>query len=313
MSLKDSPLNKLVYGDGNEIKLPSTRKQAFVFYGKEHFGKLILTSLICFAFFIPAIIWLYVMNYARAEALAALDATAETYLQQYSSLLVAHALKTYLVLIPFIAVGFVGLAGGFTIVKKIIFNERSNYSVFWKGIAGNWFFFAVWGIVFGISYFLLRFDTTYYTVGALHPAVKGIFIGVGVLQFVFVAMMTPFFCTGCVVYKYKLGQALKNAALLTFSRLFVNFAVVTVCFAPLVAVAFIPSPFQLIGLAVIAVFYCGYTLLAFSCYCNHLFDVYINPKLGGEYVGKGLRRKDCSDAQPAKENVENDVTSGEDN
>ena len=295
MGMKDSPLNKLIYGDGNEVRLPTTRRQAFAFYGKEHFGKLILTSLLCFAFFIPAIVWLYVMNYAKSEALRALDSASATYLQEYSSLMVAHALKTYLILIPFVVVGFIGLAGAFAFVKKMIFNERSNYAVFFKGIAENWSFFAVWGLIFGISYFLLRFDTVYYTVGALHPAIKGTFIGVGIIQFALIAMMTPFFCTGAVVYKYKPWQALKNAALLAFSRLLVNFAVVAVCFAPLIAVAFIPSPFQLIGLAAIAVFYCGYAVLAFSCYCNHLYDIYINPKLGTEFVGRGLRRADGAD------------------
>lgn len=134
MGMKDSPLNKLIYGDGNEVRLPTTRRQAFAFYGKEHFGKLILTSLLCFAFFIPAIVWLYVMNYAKSEALRALDSASATYLQEYSSLMVAHALKTYLILIPFVVVGFIGLAGAFSFVKKMIFNERSNYAVFFKGI-----------------------------------------------------------------------------------------------------------------------------------------------------------------------------------
>lgn len=290
MSIKDSPLSKIIYGDGNEVKLPSTRRASFAFYGKEHFLKLLLISLICFAFFVPAIVWMYAANYSKFVAIEALDATAADYIGRYSSVMLSYSLKAYGVLIPLLMFGFIGLAGGFSIIKRIAFNERSNYAAFWQGIKENGLFFAVWGIVFGISVFLLGFDVVYYTVGGLNPMVKGIFIGVAVVQFVLICIVTPYFCTGTVVYGYKLSQALKNSFLLAFSKLFANIAFFALCAAPVIAVLFIPSPFQLIGIGICAVFYLGFCILALTCYCNSVYDKLINPRLGESFVGKGLNR-----------------------
>ncbi len=47
----------------------------------------------------------------------------------------------------------------------------------------------------------------------------------------------------------------------------------------------------LILLALLPMFYVGFAALALSCYCNRVFDRYINPALGEKYAGIGLRKE----------------------
>ena len=116
---------KILGGDSVE-QLPHTRKEAFAFYGKQQFWKLLLCGAFTSLFFAPSVVWLYAMNYAKAQAVAALDPSAADYAKVYGQLLVGWALKTYLVLIPFLVLFFVGLAGLFSIVKRICLHQSSN-------------------------------------------------------------------------------------------------------------------------------------------------------------------------------------------
>lgn len=281
---------KLLGGDYAE-QLPTTRRAAFAFYGKQQFWKLLLCGAFTSLFFAPLLVWLYAMNYARAQAVAALDPTAADYAVMYGQLLVGWSLKTYLVSVPLVALFFVGLAGLFALVKRICFYQSSNYREYFVGIAHNWLHFALWGMLFGISLFFLRFNITYYTVSGFSPVAKGLLAGFAVVQFVLVAVATMYFVTGDVTYRYTLWQSIKNAFLLTFNGLFKNLLFAAIGFAPFVIALFVPSPFQTLLLAVAGLVYPGFLSLLWTTYCQGVYDKAINPQLGAEYVGKGLAKR----------------------
>lgn len=281
---------KSVMGDGTEEVLPLSRRQSFFFYGKQQFWKILLMGIFTTVFFIPCLIWLYAMNYVKAQAISALDQTSTTYLNDYSAVLLSSALKTYLVLIPLVCVFFIGLSGLFHLIKNVCFYDDSSYSQYFIGIKNNWLNFTLWGIIAGLSLFILRFNVTYFTISGLDSVIKGLFIGFAILQFVLVAMATMYFVTGCVTYKYTFLQGVKNAFLLAFNGLFKNFIVTAAGLLPFLLVLFIPSPFQTIALSLLGLFYLGFLSLLWNCYCQSVYDKVINPQLGEQYVGIGLRK-----------------------
>ena len=290
--MKNGFIDRLINGDGKERKLPLTRKQAFFYYGKEHFFKIVLVSFLSFAFFLPALIWNFLINYGKTMALAALDVESADYLSEYSAVLLRYSLSENLVNIPLIVLGFVGLAGAFAIIKRAVFDERSNFATYFEGIKENWLYFLTAGIIYGVSAFFLMFDITYFAVADFHPVIKGLFTGVGVLQFVIVNSIIAFFCTGVSVYKYKIAAALKNSLLLTFSRLIKSCVFSIICLSPAAVLAFVPSPYQIVGISAYSLFYIGYAVLAETCYCNYVYDEEINPVLGKNCVGRGLCKEE---------------------
>lgn len=287
--MKDSRLGRYFYGTGHEVHLPSTRRESFKYYGKEHFWKLIALNVVCCVLTVPSVVWLYSMNYQlseRLEAIAAEDYTA------YASAVLGFSLKTYSVLIPLLCILFTGLAGVFRMVKRMAFDERCTFADFFKGIKEDGLRFFVYGILFGLSLFFLCFDVTYYDFSLLHPVYKGILTGLCVCWFILVVVFGMFYCTGTVVYSYTFRQLIKNSFMLTFAGFVKNLLFAVLCLGVFVAVPFIPSPFQLIAIGLVGVLYPAFAVLALTCWCNNVYDIHINPKLGKEYVGRGLRRDD---------------------
>lgn len=269
--------------------LPDTRRKAFLFYSKEHFGKLVLVSAMNALFFLPSLIWLYVMNYSKEKFVASLDVNAADYAQKLLSYGKSYVLTTYGVLVAFLALFFIGLAGSFYITKRISLCESVKIRDYFKGIKQDGLKYFLFGALFGVTVFLLRFNSISYS------SQKGLLSGIlfwGAVMLCAIVLIVLFYCmTQCALYEVKAGQMIKNALLLTFSKFFYNIVVLIAVAAPVVAVLFIPSPFQILGLMLLALFYSGFAVMFVTNYCLWIYDLTINPKLGEEYVGKGLCKK----------------------
>ena len=279
--------DKHFYGDGQEQPLPSNRKRAFAVYGKEYFGKLITYSALCALFFLPALIWLFVMNYNKAQHLASLDASATDYAAEVQSYLKSFTLTTYGVLIPLIAIVFVGLAGCIYCVRKICFGKYPRIADFWRGLKENWLRYAIYGIAFGITYFVLKFNVVYFAQS--NPIIYGLYVGSAMLLLLLVSIILMYCMLQAVTYTATNRQILKNALILTFAKFFSNAGVMLIAMLPLGLTLLIPSPFELLALLALTLFYVGYATLFITCYADYVFDKTINPRLGDEYVGRGLQ------------------------
>ena len=289
--IRNSPLQNFILGDDRPERLPGDRKEAFSFYGKMHFWKLLLCGVMTSVFFLPALTWLYSANFAKAQQLAALIPGQEGYLEAYSQILLQHAFSDYLALTPLIALFFVGLAGLFGICKRMIFCQSSGYGEFFRAIRSNGLQSAACGAVFGISLFFLSFNFSYYQVSTLPEMVKGLLIGLSILQFVVVAMLEVYLLCGLAVYTNTAKQHILNGIKFTFGLFWKNLWVMGLCVSPLILTVLVPSPWQLILLSLLPAFYVGFAALAMTCYCSTVFDQYINPTLGEEYVGIGLEKE----------------------
>lgn len=282
-------IDRLVNGSGEEQLLPATRREAFRFYGKEYFGRLVLSSAVGSLFFLPALLWLYVMNYAKAKTVAAMDASAPGYAAELLAYRKSFTLTTYGVLILLMAVFFAGLAGCFSLAKRMSMGERAKFSEFWQGIRQNGVRFLFFGAVFGTVLLVVRMNWLSYASSSGFLA--GLFTCGAVLLLILTGLLLLYCMTQTVIYHVTFGQMLKNAFLLSFARFFRNLGIVALAAAPVLAVLLIPSPFQLIGLLLLSVFYPGFSALLLVNYCLSVYDRTINPSLGEEYVGRGLARQ----------------------
>ncbi len=285
-----SRLSRLLLGDGRETPLPETRRAAFGFYAKMNFIKLMIMGVICGLFFIPALVWLYSANYSRSVALGALDPTAADYADRYAQVVLQHAFSDNLVMIPLFALFFLGLSGMFNAAKRMAFYEGCSFLDFFRGIRQNGLGSAGAGALFGLSYFVMSFNTSYYGVSTLPPITKGIMSGISMLQFGLVTIVVIYLMAGLAVYTNTFFGHIKNAVKLTFGVIIKNVLALGLILLPLIAVLLIPSPFQLPLVTLLPIFYIGFATLAVMCYANYIFDLHINPSLGEEYVGKGLRK-----------------------
>ena len=280
---------RYLHGTGEEQPLPATRAKAFFYYGREYFGRLVLSSLTGSLFFLPALIWLYVMHYAEAKTISAPDATAPDYAEVLLALQKRFALTTYGVLIPLLALFFVGLAGCFSLAKRISMGESAGFSEFWRGIRQNGWRYFLFGAVSGSVCLVVRMNLLAYR--GRPGFLSGLLVFCAALLFIVTVLILLYCMTQTVIYRVGVKQLLKNAVLLSFGRFFRNVGTLLPPALPVIAVLFIPSPFQLIGLAILAIFYPGFgALYAINCGLS-VYDTTINPMLGEEYVGRGLAKK----------------------
>ncbi len=284
-------LQKLILGDDHEVQLPRTRREAFRFYSKMHFGKLMACGVLTSLFFLPALLWLYSANYTKSQQLEAL-LSADGGREAYGQILLQHAGSDFLVLIPLVAIFFVGLAGLFGLCKRMAFYQSSGYREYFLAIQRNGFQSALCGLLFGLSLFFLSYNVTYYQVSTLSAVARGLLVGFSILQFVVVSIITVYLMCGIAVYTNTARQHLINAMKFTFALFWKNLAVAVLGAFPMVLTVLIPSPWQLILLSLLPLFYMGFAVLALICYCAGVFDRYINPMLGAEYVGLGLAGED---------------------
>lgn len=279
----------IINGNGAEKPLPKSRKSSFAIYGRENFWLLVWYGAISALFALPTVVWLYVMNYSKAQFLTSLDPTAENYTIVLSYYLDSFNLTTYSIMIPLLALLFVGLSGCLFAVNRIVFGKSCKISTFFQGIKENGLRFLFFGGVFGVAVFLLNYNLTHFTM--IQTSFINSILQVGAcLLFALVCSIVLFCAAQTVVYRVTVAQMIKNAFLLTFARFFANLGILTVLALPILLTLFIPSPFQILALLILSLLYFGFASLLALCYANAVFDKYINPKLGEKFVGIGLSK-----------------------
>lgn len=282
-------IDRLVNGCDEEQPLPATRGRALFFYGKENFGGLVRSSLAGALFFLPALFWLYALHYAEAGAVAALGATLPDYGQTLLLTERSFAFATYGVLTVLLAVFFVGLAGCFSFAKRVAMGENARFCHFWVGIRENGLRFFFFGLLFGLTLWVTQMNRlTYRGQKGFLPILS---VTVAVVLFALVALLLMHCAAQTVIYRVSIRQLIKNATLLSFAYFFRGIGTLFLAGLPSVLVLLIPSPFQLLGLVVLAAFYTGYGSFFVVNTCLAVYDRTINPRLGDAYVGRGLARK----------------------
>ncbi len=293
--------------------LPTNRWQLFWDIFKGNFGKMFKVNLLILIFFIPLLgVILLSGMYSDTvgvtypfganmgigyPAVPNVQGVAEWLTVQNDFILGVGLLITSII-------ASVGLSGGMYVVRNMVWTEGIFVgNDFWRGVKLNFknaletaFFFCVMFIlcnsIINVSNFTLAMGAT----SKFQDAILTISKVTSYILLVFSVMMSFWMIALGVNYKMGFFTMLKNSFLMAIGTL-----PQTIFFG---ALTLLPFLLFLIGwsfLTVVAVFFfliCGfsYMLLVWLDFAQWVFDKYINPKIEGAKVGRGIYNKDGSSA-----------------
>lgn len=259
--------------------LPHTRKEVFFDLIKHRKMTLFSLSSFVFMFFIPLAVDLFYFNFLESAAIASDKAEYLFSLFFYSMI----------IMIPCMLIGFLGLAGGFYVAKKLVWQEGiSLASDFFQGIKENWKRALINGFIFGILLFVAVVGSSYLLIFAReYPVLCGIGIGASILMLLMFGMVIALNFTQDVYYQNKFHHTFKNSfhflGLLNW-KIFLVFILST---GVVITLGIFNMITLGIGLFLFAIFN-SVVIILYTLISHAGFDKYVNAEHYPDMVGKGL-------------------------
>lgn len=276
----------------NDVKrtLPHNRKE--LFFDLLKYRKMNLFSLSCFVFlfFIPLAVDLLYFNYLEAIAIAngKLD---------YLFSLVFYSM---LISIPCMIIGFIGLAGGFYVAKKMVWQEGTMLAAdFFQGIKENIKHAILNGLLFGLLTFGLVIGGCYLLIyQKSSPIWAGVGIGAMILVYLALGMVIALNFTQCVYYTNSYFITMKNSfcllGLLNY-RILLTFVFST-------GIVITLSCFNMITLIIALLLFAIFNsivIILYTLISHYGFDKFINQEHYPQMVNKGLYKLSENDKKEA--------------
>ena len=288
--------------------LPTNRWQLFFDIFKGNFGKLVKINLLMILFFIPTII-VIVFAFMLQETNSVLypfganlgvgypavpnqQGLAESLRFQNDMLVYgAVALSTF--------IASIGVAGGMYVMRNMVWTEGIFVANdFWRGVKLNYknalqstLFFTL--VLFTMTMVVNMADLTI-AVGGISKTQTVMLSISKVLSYAAVvlsALMTFWMIALGVNYKQSFFVLVKNSFLLTVATIPQSVFFGALALLPFV-LFFINATFLLTaGVLVVLFFGLSYALLVWLDFSQWVFDKYINPKIEGAKVGRGIYGK----------------------
>ncbi|MBQ8686087.1 MAG: hypothetical protein IJ514_07945 [Clostridia bacterium] len=293
--------------------LPTNRWQLFWDIFKGNFGKIVKVNLLMLIFFIPliAVIVIYSMLvesngiiYPFGANLGVGYPAVPGQAGLYELLTLQNNFLLYIGVALASVVAAVGLSGGMYVVRNMVWTEGIFVSNdFWRGIKLNYknalqtaLFFC---IVLFLSGTLISFADFSIAAGGLSKWQRVwmyISVATSYVLIVLSAMLSLWMIALGVNYKLKFFQMLRNAFLMTIGTLPQTIFFGAIALLPF-ALFLINSSFMLIiTIFIVLLFGFSFTLLVWLDFAQWVFDKYINPKITGAKVGRGIYNKDGTSA-----------------
>ncbi len=293
--------------------LPTNRWQLFWDIFKGNFGKIVKVNILVLIFFVP-LLFVFLLNGMMNDynsstypfganlgvgypAFPELNGVSETLVHNNDIIILLGIMLTS-------TIAAVGLAGGMYVIRNMVWTEGIFVgNDFWRGIKLNVknalqtaLFFTV--ILFLCKY-MINLSNFNLAVSELGKWQK-IFLQVSqVTSYIFLilaAMMSLWMIALGVNYKLTFLKMLRNAFLMTIGTLPQTIFFGLIALLPF-ALFYIGGTFMLlIAIIVLLLFAFAYALLVWLDFAQWVFDKYINPKLEGAKVGRGIYNKDGSSA-----------------
>lgn len=289
--------NSFYYGKAGKAdftpdQLPKNRIQLFFSMLRVRFGGLVTLNLLHVLFSLPAIIWTVINVFVLLYS-SGVDPETGEIIETASVGLISGNLIFYLVLmIPCLMIASIGRMG---IAMPLRNWARDDHSFVWSdfkdAVNANWKTALLIGFISGLSLLLTYVGFTYYSVMSAQSA---FWIIPQVLIIVFCCiwwMSTMLLYPMAVTYDMKFRVLVQNSIIMTLARLPIAF----LCWAPMTFIPFFIAYIIPNGLALLAVclYYLliGFALYQFlaASYANASFDRFLNPRIEGADVNKGLR------------------------
>ena len=290
--------------------LPTNRWQLFWDVFKGNFGKIVKANLLILLFCIPTIVVIYFgIQYRDNNGLlgAYNMGTAMGYpcpgpltgVAEWNTVMSELLLYGMTVLSMFIAA--VGLAGGMYVIRNMVWTEGIFVTNdFWRGVKLNYknalqaaLFFST---ILLLSKTMINFSSfSLLGAGKVQRVFLKISVGSSWVFIVLAAMMSFWMVALGVNYKMKFLLLFRNSFLMSIGTL-----PQTIFFGFLALLPFLLIPLStvlmsfLLIIAIFVIFLFGFSwpLLVWLDFAQWVFDKYINPKISGAKVGRGIYNKD---------------------
>ncbi|MBQ7369145.1 MAG: hypothetical protein IJW60_05515 [Clostridia bacterium] len=291
--------------------LPTNRWQLFWDVFKGNFGKVVKVNLLTLVFFIPliAVIIFYNMLVESNGIIYPFGANlgvgypAVPMQQGVAELLAVQnsfVLYAGLILTGFIAA--VGLSGGMYVVRNMVWTEGIFVTNdFWRGIRLNYKNALQTTLLFTVTLFLAgsmiqmaEFSIVMESLTGWRLVLMRISQGTSYVLIVLVGMVCLWAIALGVNYKFKFWAMIRNAFLLTIATIPQTVFFGVLALLPVLCFLIGGSLFITIGLVFGILCGIAYALLVWLDFAQWVFDKYINPKIKGARVGRGIYNKDGS-------------------
>ena len=302
--------------------LPTNRWQLFWDIFKGNFGKIFKVNFLILLFFIPAIAIIVIFTLLGQTngvlfpfgANLGVGYPAQPNLEGLSqSLTLQSDLYMYgaFILASFIAA--IGLAGGMYVIRNMVWTEGIFVANdFWRGVKLNFWNALQAEIFFCVVMLLGKFliNTAELTL-AVQSVSKGqriwfkISEAFSVIMMVLAALMSLWMIALGVNYKQGFWTLIKNSFLMSIGMLpqSIFFAALALLPFAIFLLSDMMPLFLLLGILFVAVFAFAYLLLVWLDFAQWAFDKFVNPKIEGAKVGRGLYNKDGSSALEANDSA----------
>ena len=148
----------------------------------------------------------------------------------YDEATFATALTRTCMLLPCIAIAFVGLAGVFNVIKYHMLGANVKvWKEFFKGVKNNWFVHLWIGAIAALAYFLLEMSICGFGVPSFPLGWKIALIVISSLIILTVLTFAMFIITQSALYYLPMGKMIKNAALFVRSFPLQNLLIMIAC------------------------------------------------------------------------------------
>ena len=289
--------------------LPTNRWQLFWDVFKGNFGKIVKINLLMLLFFVPLLAVL-IFNSINSSTLGqvypfganvGIGYPAMPELQGIAEWIVVRTeLATYIAIVITSIIASVGLAGGMYVIRNMIWTEGVFVANdFWRGVKLNYknalqasVFF---GLVLLVCMSLINFSNFTLAAGMISKTQR-VFLYISQIMSYIVIVLSAFMTLWMIALgvNYKMGffTMLKNSLLISIGTL-----IQTAFFAALAAIPYLlfligSSFFLVLAIFAVLLFALAYTLLVWLNFAQWVFDKFINPRIEGAKVGRGIYNKD---------------------
>ena len=289
--------------------LPTNRWQLFWDIFKGNFGKIVKVNLLVLVFFIPLLLVLIANGFMS-------DYYATTYpfganlgigYPAFSQLPGQAEMLTYRTEISIMfgvtiasILASVGLSGGMYVIRNMVWTEGIFVANdFWKGVKLNYKNALQTALFFCIVLFLcktmINMANLQFAMGGLGKWEK---IWLHISQgssyvFIFTALMMSLWMIALGVnYKLSFLKLFRNAFLMTIGTLPQTVFFGALALLPFAVFLIGGSLFTVIGVCLVIFLAFAYALLVWLDFAQWVFDKFINPKIEGAKVGRGIYNKD---------------------
>lgn len=266
----------------NDALLPKTRKELFKTIFSEDYYLIMDSSILLFVFSIPLLIVI-------STALILLSAAPSENIAEYVTPVIFW---TSLLMIPALAIKYMGKISIYPIFKKRAFNEEDFFSqIFVRSFKEYYKRGLLLGLIVGIFFAANVNVVTLLILNSTNWLLRGLGIGaISILTFL-IYMAAQYFMSTTNYYDLTFGQCFKNSMSFAIMDLFVSLIYYTVIILVPLFTTLLSNYIYYVWIVIFSFLLDGVSILFITLRSHYLFDLSINSTYYKDMVGKGLYKE----------------------